>query len=98
MAKFKKDDRVRIAHPKWMQETKGMEAVILEGPMEYWSPDGVRPDVYRIFVVGRIGLLLALAEELEPLLPPASDAWAADAVRKVTKPLHVEPQAPKVTA
>ena len=28
---------------------------------------------------------------LEPLTPPAEDAWAADAVRKVTRPVHVEP-------
>lgn len=35
------------------------------------------------------------ASELAPLTPP--DAWAADAVRKVTR-VHVEPVAPKVTA
>ena len=37
-----------------------------------------------------------VASELAPLTPPAEDAWAADAVRKVTKPLHTEPV--KVTA
>jgi hypothetical protein len=31
---------------------------------------------------------------LAPLTDPKADAWAADAVRKVTKPQHVEPVAP----
>jgi hypothetical protein len=32
------------------------------------------------------------SRHLAPLTPPAEDAWAADAVRKVTKPQHVEPE------
>lgn len=35
------------------------------------------------------------SSELAPLLPPAADTWAADAVRKVTKPQHVEKPAPQ---
>ena len=38
---------------------------------------------------------IELFAHLAPLAPP--DAWAADAVRKVTRPVHVEPVAPKVT-
>lgn len=33
---------------------------------------------------------------LAPLTDGESDAWAADAVRKVVKPQHTEPVAPKV--
>ena len=31
---------------------------------------------------------------IEPLTPPAEDAWASEQVRKVCKPQHVEPVAP----
>lgn len=34
---------------------------------------------------------------LEPLTPPAADAWAESKVRQVTRPLHTEPVAPKVS-
>ncbi len=33
---------------------------------------------------------------LAPLTDPGADAWATDAVRKVTKPQHVEPVAPPI--
>lgn len=33
---------------------------------------------------------------LRPLDEPKADAWAEEAVRKVTKPQHVEPVAPKI--
>lgn len=34
------------------------------------------------------------AVHLAPLTPPAVDTWAEDAVRKVTKPQHLEPACP----
>ena len=36
--------------------------------------------------------------QLAPLTPPASDVWAADKVKQVTKPMHAEPVAPRVAA
>lgn len=108
MAKFKVGDRVRIVNPQ--SEFVGREASVMEVSIDkmltlYSGVMTIRPLVYRVSVDGygdtcresgrRIGYE---PHELAPLTPPAVDTWASDAVRKVTKPIHVEPTTVKEKA
>jgi hypothetical protein len=103
MATFKAGQRVRINCPE--SNCHGKEATIVRvcpGPQMLGSAAGRRRKVglhYDVCVDGvgthsrTYGWQLAFEpHDLEPLTPPAEDAWAADAVRKVTKPQHVEPR------
>jgi hypothetical protein len=87
MANFKAGDRVRVvavdAHA--LSYAIGCEGVVigpdLTGVYQYdveLGCEGFNPWGFN-------------DRHLAPLTPPAEDAWAADAVRKVTKPQHVEP-------
>lgn len=90
MATFKPGDRVRVIANKYSPEIIGCEAVLLHRELLNHE----EPHWY-IDVVGRgTGACFhycALVHEIAPLTPPAADTWAADKVRLVTKPLHVEP-------
>lgn len=105
MAKFKVGDRVRVRKTAACQDVgaaivRGHEGVIVAASAE-WGPDWwvvdapsaphdtgpfrYAPTIYHI-----------AGDALEPLTPPASDTWAADKVKQVTKPQHIEPVAPKL--
>lgn len=101
MANFKVGQRVRIIGYTHDAAAVGREATILS-PLEFVPrPRGEPPywghridiDGYGRYSLTRGHLLCARPEHLAPLEPEDS-AWAADAVRKVTKPQHVEPVAP----
>ena len=92
MATFKVGDRVKrareiVGHAFCAAETPlpiGATGTVTEvGDWIWVNPDGNESRNWG-----------CAPESLEPLTPPAADAWAADAVRKVTKPQHVEPVAP----
>ena len=101
MANFKVGDRVRVIADRSLngegRETVGKAGVIVRHAVE-WPKGGWI--VHVPGALGRATRYCAIDEwhcldfELAPLTPP--DAWAADAVRKVTR-VHVEPVAPKVT-
>jgi hypothetical protein len=94
MANFKVGDRVRV---KWAAgigaDCTGCSATILHIPVPTGEPGDctVLVDGHSATTRGfPVEWIRALFCQLEPLTPPAEDAWAADAVRKVTKP---QPQA-----
>jgi hypothetical protein len=92
MATFKVGDRVRIKDsPGIDPKYRGVETIITGPSFTHWYVKGPCWPV-ACYAFG------AAEEVLIPLTPPASDAWATEAVRRVTKPLHTEPVAPKVTA
>ena len=91
---FKVGDRVRVVSADGVAlPCLGREATVIAVNCDIWP--------YRIMVDGvpskaANGAWSADPHELAPLTPPAEDTWVADAVRKVTKPLHTGPV--KVTA
>ena len=96
MATFKVGDRVRIITTGHYARAGDEGIVVL--PLGLHAGRGQHQvPRYGVDVVGRpcpIGPgthALFLSSSLAPLTPPAEDAWAADAVRKVTRPVHVEP-------
>jgi hypothetical protein len=98
MASFKVGQRVRrvkTAHNTPQGGGVYLHSIVLpgaEGTVEGLDRDGdcyVRFDSYPQHAV------TCYAWTLEPLTPPAEDAWAADKVKQVTKPQHVEPVAPE---
>lgn len=106
MATFKVNQRVKIVGAASRDEefnrgVIGREGVIVgRSTKPYHFPWVVEYDGAPIgmndFGVGRAAFR---SQDLVPLTDPHADAWATDAVRKVTKPLHVEPVvAPKVKA
>ena len=96
MAAFKVGDRVRLISCECQsiageRGVVGREATIVAIPGSGFS----RRAQCEIRIDNDPNLWAAAFYQLAPLTPP--DAWAADAVRKVTRPVHVEPVAPKVT-
>lgn len=101
MAKFKVGDRVRRIGGNDTAEYQivpaGWEGVIVGlGHFDrHWNVHlwDVRWDQSGV-------VFNAVEPSLAPLTPPeqVADAWAIEKVRAVTKPQHVEPVAPKVTA
>jgi hypothetical protein len=94
MATFKVGQRARIIDGIWGYWI-GREVEII-GPLGTYPlfPDEYaisRPEPWHAEDEG-VKTFSAPARHLAPLTPPAADAWAADAVRKVTKPQHVEPE------
>ena len=90
IATFKVGDKVRIKQTAFAVDSdfRGLEAIVhaIPGDRDYdclLDVPGHAPST----IPG--GLWNAMFAYLEPLTPP--DAWAADAVRKVTRPVHVEP-------
>ena len=87
MAKFKVGDRVRVI------DGRGAERAVV----------GQCGEVTRIGVTTLLEVRMDCGpspcdadwlwwpHELAPLTPPAEDTWAADKVKQVTKPQHVEP-------
>lgn len=93
MATFKVGQRVRVIQS--VQGLEGMEAVITAIPGVCCVHVKTECDIH---VEGRpswvpSGDWGSRLSSLAPLTDPGEEAWAADAVRKVTKP---EPVAPKV--
>jgi hypothetical protein len=94
MANFKIGQRVRIVaaeNGSWAQQHGyvGREATVMQIPG--WLGD------CRIECDGNS--LEALFIHLSPITPPIEEAWAREAVRKVTKPQPVAPMVPeKLTA
>ena len=93
MASFKVGDRVRRVRTGpnergLMSIPFGAEGTVTSGT--YHPSYSPQPVVGVAFDGGRYSGIV-FASTLAPLTPPAEDAWAADAVRKVTKPVHVEP-------
>ena len=105
MANFKVGDRVRIL----VGARIWREGTITEALTNHSLTDTLLgyeriiypPIFYRVTVDGigdrtASGRRIAYEpQHLAPLTPPAEDTWAADAVKRVTKPQHVEPVAPK---
>lgn len=107
MANFKVGQRVRIVRPD--SKLNGLQGVIVgglhlanlrsvstgalrDGVMVYSVDVDGAPIPPGVWAIPHWGLE---PHYLRPLTDGESDAWAADAVRKVTKPQHVEPVAPK---
>lgn len=93
MATFKVGQRVRIVAYK--KEDIREVPLGAEGIIALAMVDGM----WGVDFIGYLGSRICASFQLAPLTDPGADAWATDAVRKVTKPLHVEPVvAPKVKA
>ncbi len=98
MANFKVGDRVRVVYAIYEgSKCVGHEATITA----LWGANPLYFDCYGCTVEGQpappqahLGMWWGAECCFAPLTPPAADTWAADAVRKVTKPQHVEPVAP----
>ena len=90
MATLKVGQRVRFVRPECWYHLQGNEGVVCG-----YTPGG-------LLMVDLEGAPVHPGRFYEyqfaPLTPPAEDAWATEAVRKVTKPQHVEPVAPKAPA
>lgn len=89
MARFKPNDRARVVRGLWKDVLGdhwiGKEVSVLR---VYNEPRQVPSLVYQCAdSAGQQGYFLP--GELEPLVGP--DTWAADKVKQVTKPQHVEP-------
>ena len=99
MAKFKVGDRVRVivggrAGPAGMEGVVVLSLGAHAGGSSGVERYGVELDG-RPCPIGPGTHWLFLPSSLAPLVPPASDTWAADKVKQVTKPQHIEPVAPK---
>ncbi len=99
MAQFKVGDRVRIvaidprAEPDVLA-LLGQETVIVGAGEHYeWRIGPQRPHCPAML----LGFYEFDSIHLAPLTPPAADTWAADKVKQVTKPQHVEPVVERVT-
>lgn len=88
---FKVGQRVRIA--RWdatvLPKYRGLE-VTFDGMTG--TPSPIFLPLADCWVRYRGKRYYAYTGYLEPLLPPAADEWAADQVRKVTKPVYTEPE------
>lgn len=96
MANFKVGQRVRYTGiGVWIP--RGAEGTVLIGRGYEPNANGVRNTTrYGVAIDGHRhlsadGLWAIQQRYLAPLTPPAEDTWAADKVRQVTKPQHVEP-------
>jgi hypothetical protein len=100
MANFKVGDRVRIVTDIFPEHTNS-EGIVFAIPPEsgHKNDCSVLIDGYDARTSGfHYATVCFRFSEIAPLTPPAEDAWAADKVKQVTKPQHVEPVAPeKVT-
>ena len=94
MATFKVGDKVRIRGDANSHLPDGAEGSLITRYVHdvAYGLDGqetpLRGSAWKV-AVGCHGWFAIEEWRMEPLTPP--DAWAADAVRKVTRPVHVEP-------
>jgi hypothetical protein len=96
MANFKVGDRVRVvadncSNPRYV----GREGTVVDTDSVHRGHSSGERMPYQVALDGYPNDTFFAARHIAPLTPPAEDAWAADAVRKVTKPQHVEPVAPE---
>src|SRR5688572_23165237 len=91
MANFKVGDRVRVIDGRGRERRViGLCGTVVRNCLTVY-PTPLYEVTMDLAVDGEVSWLWR-SHELAPLTPPAADAWAADAVRKVTKPQHVEPE------
>lgn len=94
MANFKPGDRVKVVAQLTPSPNKYIGCV---GTFQTANVSCNRPGDCEVILDAPnpdpnfCGVNLFLPEELAPLTPPMEDTWATEAVRKVVKPLHVEP-------
>lgn len=95
MATFKVGDRVRITTDAdgIREEVAGKEAVIIGRATNPQDGDWAIA-IFDAPPPPNPGPWVAWSRHLRPATPPAVSTWAADAVRKVTKPQHLEPAVP----
>lgn len=89
MSQFKVDEMVILQNAELFPELNGQDGCVLKiGIPAHSAITGKRYLAYRVKVVGGAEVLAAPHQLRKKRPPQSTDEWAADMVRKVTKPVE----------